>query len=354
MYLSDAKFFQFLAVLLLPAMLTACGGKKDAGAKAGHGGTPSLRAEGYVVAPQVYTSSYMASGTLLPNEQVEIHPEISGRVTAISFKEGTWVRKGQLLVQLYDADIKALVQKLRAQRELQVKILERQEKLLAIGGISRQDYETTETEISSIDADVAYQEAMLRKTRIVAPFDGVVGIRGISVGAVVSPETMVATLQQRHPLKMDFSIPDQYRGNLHPGGTVLFTVDGSIDTFSGKISAVDPGADAATRTVKVRALVPNPEGRLVPGAFAHVIIHFESDPNAILIPSQAVIPTTKDKKVAVVKNGKASINVIRTGERTETMIRVEQGLQPGDTIITTGIMQVKPGMQVQLTKVLFK
>jgi membrane fusion protein (multidrug efflux system) len=311
----------------------------------------NLRAEGYVVVPQTFSNTYTASGSLLPNEQIDIHPEVSGRVTNIFFKEGSMVKKGQMLVQIYDGEIKANIRKLQAQKQLQQKMQERQRQLLNIGGISRQEYESTQTQVRSFEADIASAQAQLRATKIIAPFNGTIGIRNISVGAIVSPTTLITTLQQVHPLKMDFTIPDQYRRSVKNGKEVFFSVTGLNDTLSGKIVAIDPGADPATRTVKVRAVIPNPSGRLVAGSFAQVIIPLQSDNNAILIPSQAVIPTTKDKKVAVVKEGKAKLVVVHLGERTNDKVEVLDGLQSGDTIVLTGLMQVKPGMKVKITKV---
>lgn len=330
-------------------VLSGCKDKEDA-VKAGNR-PKGLRAEGYIVQPQAFQNDISASGTLRPNEEVNVHPEVSGRITAISFKEGMQVRAGQTLVQLNDADIRAQIQKLRAQRALQEKLLERQQELLRIGGISRQEYETNETQIASINADIAFQEAQLRKTKIVAPFDGRVGIRDVSVGAIVSPTTVVASLQQLHPLKMDFTIPDQYRQSVSAGKTVFFTIDGQSTTHSGKISAIDPGADASTRSIRVRAIVPNTDGKLTAGSFAHVQIPNESASDAILVPSQAIIPGSRDKKVAVVKNGKATLVVVETAIRTADKVQVTSGLATGDTVITTGMMQVKPGMDVTIVKI---
>lgn len=345
------KFFTFTTALLLTGSLFACKSKKNDPATAKGNGPSILRAEGFVVKTQAFSNQYATSGSLLPNEQVEIHPEVAGRVTGIFFKEGSAVRKGQTLLQLNDGDILANIRKLKAQRQLQVKTLARQKELLDIGGISRQDYESTETQISSVDADIAFQQEQLRKTRIVAPFDGTIGLRGISVGAVVDPSTIVAALQQVHPLKMDFTVPEQYRDLIRPGLEVRFAVDGSQDTFSGKVVAVDPGADVNTRAIRARAIVPNPDHKLTPGAYANVIIPFQTDNNAILVPSQAIIPTTKDKKVAVVQGGKVNLVVVELGSRTEDKVEILSGLQPGDTILTTGMMQVKQGMNVQVTKV---
>lgn len=346
-------YHKFLTASLLTTIslsLAACGGKKEADAKGAAGKPQGLIAEAYVVNTQPFQTDITASGSLLPNEEISIMPEISGRIVSLNFKEGTRVRKGQVLVQLYDADLRAQVQKLRAQRQLQVNILKRQQELLNIGGISKQDFEVTQAQIQTIDADIAAVDAQIRRTKIIAPFDGVIGLRNVSNGAIVSMTTVIATLQQTNPLKMDFNVPSQYRDAVVTGKEVFFTITGSTDTMTGKISAIDAGANATTRTVKVRALIPNPDGKLLPGGFANVNIPLESTPNAILIPSQAIIPTTRDKKVAVLRQGKANMVTVVLGVRTADKVEIVQGLQQGDTIITTGLMQLKPGMPVKVGK----
>ncbi len=340
-------------VLLIFSFLTVFAACSSEGKKEQKGGGKANRvsAEVYVLKPEAFQQDYSASGTLLPNEEVEIHPEITGRITNILFKEGTYVRKGQTLVTLFDADILAQLQKLKAQKALQQKLQERQKELVDIGGISRQDFEATQTGIATIDADIAAQEAALRRTKIIAPFDGIVGIRSISVGAIVSPATTIAVLQQVHPLKVDFSIPEQYHSLLKSGMPVAFTVAGIQGNRTGTISSIDPGADMATRTIKVRAIVPNPNRELLAGAFAEVKIPFESSPEALLIPTQAVIPTTRDKKVVILRNGKAEMTTVKLGTRLEDKVEILEGLKSGDTVLTTGLMQVKPGMDVQVVKV---
>lgn len=346
-----AKHFYFLHALLSFGILAAsCHSKQDDAKKAKK--PNGLNVEAYVVTPQSFSSQYAASGSLLPNEQIDIHPEISGRVTSINFKEGSKVHKGQLLVQLYDQEITAQLQKLRAQKRLQQGIVKRQKELVDIGGISKQDYETSETQLKSVDADIAAAEAQLRATKIIAPFDGTIGIRNISIGAIVSPTTLITTLQQTHILKMDFSVPEQYVKSLFVNKEVFFSVTGSLDTLSGKVTALDPGADATTRTVRVRAAVDNSPGKLVAGSFADVIIPLQSQNNALLIPSQAVIPTTRDKKVAVSKNGKVEMVTVELGQRTADKIEILSGIQAGDTILTTGLMQAKPGIDVKVKKVI--
>ncbi len=311
----------------------------------------TLNAEGFVVEPQVFENQYATTGSLLPNEEIQILPETSGRITTLSFKEGSHVNKGDILVRLYNDDIRAQIQKSQAQRELQVKIKERQAKLLDIGGISKQDYETTVAQIASIDADLAYAQAQLSKTIIKAPFNGRIGIRNVSVGAVITPTTVIATLQQHRMLKLDFTLPDQYKDEVKPGKEIAFTVTGSLDTFKASILAAEPSADASTRTLKARAVVDNHDEKLIAGSFAHVTIPFSNNKSALLVPSQAIIPTTRDKQVAIASGGKVKMVTVTIGTRTNDMVEVLQGLHPGDTILTTGIMQVKPNMAVKVTKV---
>ncbi len=338
---------QFLSFIALSTLLFACGDKK-VNVPAKLGGPKTLTAEGIVVKPELFENEYTTSGTLVPNEEVSIMPEIQGRITSITFKEGAVVTQGQVLAQLYNEDIKAQIQKLRAQRELQVKIRTRQAELLNIGGISQQDYETTNTQIAAIDADIAYSQAQLRRTSIIAPFSGRTGIRNVSTGAIVTPATVLTTLQQTAMLKMDFSMPEQYRDEVKAGKIVMFTLNGKQDTFAAAIAAVEPTANSTTRTLRVRAMVDNKAGKLGPGAFTHIIIPFQHNANAVLIPSQAVIPTNREKVVAMVKNGRATMVPVKIGARTNDRVEILQGLATGDTVLITGIMQVKPDMEVKV------
>lgn len=341
---------RFIILFGLLAVAAGCGSDKKEMAKGGGGRPKDVKAEGYILTPSSFQQDYLASGTLLPNEEIEIHPEMTGRVTKIHFKEGSFIKKGQLLISLYDADILAQIQKLKKQKALQQKLQERQKELLSIGGISQQDFESTETTIATLEADIATQEAQLRRTKILAPFDGVVGIRNISEGAVVSPTTTIALLKQVHPLKIDFSLPEQYYAYAKPGLEVTFTVAGIEGRHSGKISTIEPGADVTTRTIRVRAIVPNTDRSLVAGTFAEVTIPLQSSSQALLIPTQSVIPTTRDKKVVLVAKGKASLVTVKLGMRSEDKVEVVSGLKSGDTILTTGLMQVKEGMDVTITK----
>lgn len=338
-----------LSLILVAYGMTGCGGNNNTKVK--KGGSSALQAEVIVVKSAPLQSTYQSSGTILPNESVQVFPEVAGRVTAIYFSEGTAVTKGSLLVQLYDEDIKAQIRKLLAQKQLQQTTKERQDELLTIHGISRQEYDETSTQLAAIEADIAYYETLSRRLQIRAPFNGRIGLRNISLGAVVSPTTLITDIQQVDPVKLDFPLPDQYKDIVPKGSEVQFTVTGIPDTLSAKIIAMDPAANASTRTVTYRAQAPNKNQQLVPGAYANVFIQLNRSETAITIPSQCVIPTNRDKRVAVVRQGKAEIIPVKTGMRLVATIEITSGLKVGDTVLTTGIMQVKPGMDIKVTKV---
>ncbi|ATL46948.1 efflux transporter periplasmic adaptor subunit [Chitinophaga caeni] len=307
--------------------------------------------DAHVVKTSVLDEAINASGTLQSNEEVELKPEISGRITHIYFKEGANVAKGALLVKIYDEDIKAQLQKLKLQQELAKTTLKRQESLLKINGISQQDVDVTANQVSAYGADIEYNQAQLQKTEIRAPFSGTIGLRNVSEGAIVSPTTIMTTLQQLNPLKIDFTVPEKYRNAVKVGDEISFSVAGDNNTYKGKIYAIDPKIDLATRSLKLRALLPNPGNKLLPGAFAKTTISLKDIPNAIMIPSQCVIPGTRDKKVIISENGLAKSVIVETGVRDENNIQILMGLEPGDTVITTGILQLRDGMNMKFKSI---
>lgn len=315
-------------------------------------GSEDLLVDAYVVKPIPLQNDLEVTGTLLSNETIVIQPEITGRVTQINFKEGSYVKKGDLLVELFDGDLKAQLEKSKIQQQLADTTLKRQKQLLAINGISEQNVDNTQNQVASAQADIDYYKAEISKTNIRAPFDGKVGLRQVSTGAIVTPSTMITNLYQNNPLKLQFSVPEKYRDRISLGDKVNFSVSEMHDrTFSGKIYAIDPGIDPATRTVTMRALVQNNNGMLAPGAFAVVHIDLHHIPDALMIPSQALIPTTQDAQVVVSKNGKAAFVTVQTGERTPDQVQIISGLQAGDTVLTTGIMQAMPGIPLRFMQI---
>ncbi|NIG52824.1 efflux RND transporter periplasmic adaptor subunit [Chitinophaga sp. Cy-1792] len=312
---------------------------------------PQVVIDAWIVKSSAIDQYIDASGTLQSNEEVEVKPEINGRITHLYFKEGTNVKKGDLLVKIYDEDLKAQLQKLKLQQQLAKTTLERQENLLKINGISRQDVDVTRNQVSAFAADMDYTQTQLQKTELRAPFSGRLGLRNVSEGAIVSNSVVITTLQQIDPLKIDFTVPEKYRNVIKNGDKLRFTVAGDVSEYQGNIYAIDPKIDLNTRTVKLRAMVPNNNGNLFPGSFAKVRINLKDLPAAIMIPSQAVIPGTRDKKVIVADSGKAKFVIVETGIRDESNVQITNGLKPGDTVITSGILQLKPGMPLKYNKI---
>lgn len=328
------------------------GGKGDAGkgGPGGKGGAPTS-INGFVVIRKNLREDVVSSGSLLAAEQVDIYPEISARITQLNIREGQPVNKGDLLVKLFDADLKAQLLKLQAQAENARRTEERNKQLLERGGISQQEYDIVTTNLRSSLADIELVKANLQRTEIRAPFSGIIGLRNVSAGAVVSPNTLIARLQQVSSLKLDFSIPEKYGATVRNGSSVSFLVDGSTKPGQGIVYAIEPGVEEQTRNLRIRARVNNASSSLRPGAFARVTLTIQNE-QSMVVPTQAVIPQTRTNQVVVVKGGKAQFKDVVTGLRTAGTIQILSGLSVGDTVATTGLLFLKPDVPVKIGKVI--
>lgn len=324
-------------------------GKGGPGGKGGSGGPSSVN--GFVVIAQRLQEDVVSSGSLLPNEQVDIYPELSARITQLNIQEGQPVAKGALLVKLFDADLRAQLEKLQAQADNARRTEERNKQLLARGGISQQEYDIVTTNLRSSLADIELVKANLQRTEIRAPFSGIIGLRNVSAGAVVSPSTLIVRLQQISSLKLDFSIPEKYGQFVRPGSQIAFLVDGSTQPSQGVVYAIEPGVEEQTRNLRIRARVNNASVRFRPGTFARVTLTVQNE-QSLVVPTQAVIPQTRNNQVIVVKNGKAVFKDVKTGLRTAGTIQILAGLQKGDTVATTGLLFLKPDAPVKIGKVI--
>lgn len=325
---------------------------KEGAAPAAAGGPPKeMSVTGYIVKAKTLDNNIQASGSLLAYEDVELHPEVSGKIVDLNLQEGKAVSKGTLLVKLYDADLQAQLKKLQVQRVTAEKTAQRLKQLLAINGIGQQEYDNAALQLDNIDADIMITQAAIAKTEVRAPFSGVIGLKNVSLGAVISPATTIATLQQIDQLKIDFTVPEKYTDAVNVGDVIRFTVDGQDETFNGKVYAIEPKIDEATRSVKIRAQVQNSKAKLYPGAFAKIDLGLKSIEGAYMVPTQSIIPEARNKKLIVVKDGKAEFRIVQTGVRSESYIQITEGLNEGDTIVTTAIMYVKPNMGIKVTKI---
>lgn len=344
-------FIVFISNILLLILAVSCGssdGKNPA--KAG-GNRPPTAINAFIARTQNITSTVNASGSLLANEEVEIRPELQLRVMNLYFEEGSNVAKGQLLVKLDDADITAQLKKVQAQQALTQKNVDRLAELLKINGVSKQEYDAAQTQQKSYDADIEVLKNQLRKTEIRAPFSGQIGLRNISEGAYVTPQTLIATLQQLSTLKIDFAIPEKYAQSIKNNSRLQFTIDGFTDTFNATVFAIEPKIDVTTRNIRVRARTQNTSGKLLPGMFANVSLGIASHQNAVMVPTQAIMPIARGKQVIVVKGGKATYVPVETGLRDADLVEIIKGVQAGDTVVTTGLMQLKPNGDVKVAKI---
>jgi membrane fusion protein, multidrug efflux system len=326
-------------------LLRAASGPKAVNVRSAADSSP-LEVSTFVVRAAPYAESVVSTGTLRAEEGVELQAEINGKIVAIAFAEGTHVRAGDLLVKLNDADLVAQLARARFRKELAVLREQRISRLLKEGVARREEYDTALNELNVQSAEMDLIQAQLAKTEIRAPFDGVVGLRYVSVGAFVNANARIATLQRLERLKIDFSVPEKYAGRIRAGNAIRFTVAGGREAFPAKVYAIDPRIDAATRTLVIRAICPNDGARLLPGAFANVEIILARDENALLVPSVAVVPGLQEANVFVLAGGKAVRRAVKTGIRTETSVQILSGLAAGDIVITSGLQQLRTGLPV--------
>jgi membrane fusion protein (multidrug efflux system) len=301
-----------------------------------------------VLRSSTVTERVQTTGTLQADESVEVTPEASGKVTAIQFEEGERVEKGALLLQINAAELRAERKQLEHQLELASDRAERQKQLLAEGGVSQEEYDATVNEVEVLKAELEHVEARLEKTRVRAPFSGVVGLRAVSEGAYVTPQTQITSLKRVDPIKIDFSVSEQYASRVQPGQPISFQVRGIDETLSGEVYATDVQVDADTRTLQLRARADNPDRNLRPGMFADVTVTLGTVDDAIVLPSFAVIPTLDGQRTFVVENGTAQPRNITLGVRTDSTVQVTDGLSLRDTVITSGIQQLRAGLSIQI------
>lgn len=313
-------------------------------------GPSMLPVEAMIVTASKLDNVVVITGSVQANESLELKTETAGKITKIYFDEGKAVKKGDLLVQVNDEEIKAQLTKQRFNKKLNQDIEFRQRKLLEKDAISQEEYDNALNKLNTTQADISVLEAQLDKTKIKAPFDGIIGLRYVSEGALVATSTPIANLYNISPAKIEFAIPGRYSMQVKAKQKIKFTVESDTSVFVGEVYAVEPQIDANTRTIKIRAIAENTKGLLLPGQFVRVELILGSTPNAILIPTEAVIPELNGHKVYILKNGKAMEVVVQTGIRNNLTLEIVSGLHPHDTLITTGILQLRPGLNIEITK----
>lgn len=327
------------------------GGQNPTAAGAKGAVVPSTGVMGFVVKSEKLDNKIFATGSVVASEMVDLKPEVAGKIVQLNISEGKAVSKGQLLIKLNDEDLQAQIKKLNAQLRLTEQSAQRLKKLLDIKGVSQDEYDVVDNQINNIRADLEFTYAQIAKTELKAPFSGVIGLRNVSLGSYINATSLVANIQVLNPIKVDFTVPEKYTSQVKVGETITFTTEGSAERYTGKVYAMDNQIDPITRSLKIRATAQNPSGRLKPGAFVKVDFSLKEIDNALMIPTEAIVPILKGQQVFISKDGKAKAVVVEVGVRTDSRIQILNGIQAGDTIITSGLMGMKPDTKVKFSSV---
>lgn len=311
----------------------------------------TLSVNGVIAAPQNLTEDIRMVGNLLPDEEVNLTFETSGKIVEINFKEGTMVRKGDLLAKVNDKPLQAQLSRYEAQLKLAQDRVYRQSTLLEKDAVSQEAFEQARTELATLNADIDIVKQNIALTELRAPFDGIIGLRNVSEGAYASPSVVVAKLTKISPLKIDMFVPERYADQVKAGTPLTFTVEGINEEFNAAVYAKESEVDSDTRMLSVRATYPNPNGRLQPGRFISAKIRMQDIPNAIAIPTEAIVPEMGVDKVFIYRGGKAKAVAVKTGLRTDALIHIVEGIVAGDTVITSGTLQLREDLPVKLNNV---
>jgi membrane fusion protein (multidrug efflux system) len=326
----------------------------------GRGNTPGfvrqgqqrLNAVGYLIVPTHMSELIKQTGLVRPDEEVDLSFETSGKIVRINFTEGAHVKKGDLLAKINDLPLQAQLEKLQVQLKMAEAKEFRQRSLLNKDAISQESYDQMLTDVQSIKADINLIQARIKETELRAPFDGILGLRYLSEGSYTTSATKIVRLLKMDPLKIEFSISEKYASEIKIGYPITFIVEDK--SYNASVYAIDPKIDIDTKVISLRALYPNKNEEIKPGGYTSVILELSKIDNAVSIPTEAVIAEMEGEKVYIYKRGKAQSVKIITGLRTESNIQITDGLKFGDTLLITGIMQLRQNLPIVLDTVIVK
>lgn len=342
------KIKQSLILAGLVLAISSCGENKTE--KPAAAGASALPVEAYQVTAQPFSNKLTTTANLMAKEQVELMAPISGQVLAIYFKEGARVNKGQALIRLDDRSWKAQLLGVKAQLEAAEKDFNRKFKLKEVEGSTQEELDNALAKVQMLNSEVQQLEVNINLANVSAPFSGQLGMRDFSEGAFLKQGDLITTLSADQELKVDFSIAQMHSKSIEINKPVLILIDN--DTLKATVYAINPVINTETRMLNVRALLAQKRNnKLKPGTFAEVLIATDMIKDAILIPTQAVVPSINEQTVYISKNGKAVRKVIEMGNRTADQVLVLDGISVGDTVITTGLLQIKEGMELNFQSV---
>ncbi|NCD68694.1 efflux RND transporter periplasmic adaptor subunit [Mucilaginibacter agri] len=323
-----------------------------AGAKGGKKKNGPVPVKVMIVKDTAVTNNIDLTGTIDPNEKVNLVSQTAGNITGIYFQEGSRVSKGQVLVKVYNADLVASLKQNQYQITLAQQNEYRNKVLLSKEAVSQQEYDTSLSNYNSLKAQGDVIKAQIARTEIRAPFSGVIGLRNVSPGGYLSPSTSIATLVSTDPMKVTFSVPERYQPLIKPGSKVSFNIASSRENFTAVVYAIEPAIDQTSRTVTVRARAANPKNLITAGGFAKINLTLDQIPKTIMVPTECVIPDLKNSKVYIAHNGTAVVRPVKTDLRTDTKIEITDGLKAGDSLIISGLIQMRPKVPLKIVKVI--
>jgi membrane fusion protein (multidrug efflux system) len=338
-----------IAVFILPKLLkeTEVEGKSET---SGRSGKP-MEVRGLILKPQQFQEKINTTGSLQAFEEVELRIETSGRITGIYFSEGDYVNEGKLLLKVNDAELQAQLKKAELRKQILADKEYRQRMLLSKNATSQEVYDAALNELNGVDADIELLKAQINKTEIRAPFNGIVGLRYVSVGAFINSSTKIALFQRLDQIKIDFSIPERYFGSVKSGSSITFSLQGSEKKYQARIYAVQPKVDVETRTLQLRGVISNPRREIPTGAFVKIELELNKSSNALLVPSIAVVPDITGHKIFLYKSGKVFPVTIDIGARNESNVQILAGAKIGDTVIVSGIVNMRPNAPVTISTI---
>lgn len=336
------------ALLIVPKLLSDKGKNQNTSNQNPQGPIP---VDAYVIKPVELENEVSTSGTILANETVEIKSELTRKITGIYFKEGSFVPKGKVLFRLDDSDLLAQLNKLELDEDLYIKQESREKQLLDKGLLTPDEYEIRLTTLDKLRADIDIINIQIEKTYIRAPFSGVTGFRNVSLGSLVNNTNVLTSLQDIGRVKIDFSIPEKYLRMFSPGQSITFDVEGYEDEFSGTVVSYDPNIDESTRSIILRAAANNRGNKLLPGSFVKVKLSLDKTNDAVMVPTESIVPKLKGQSVYVYNGGTVKSRDVEMGLRTEKEVQIIAGINSGDTIITTNILRLKPESKVKIVNI---
>lgn len=334
---------RFLATMLLGSLLLACGGKKKEQVAAEK---PAIQVDVIVATTEDIDNMLEVNGTVLANEMADLHPEVSGRLTYLNLPDGANVKQGTILARVNDADLQAQLEQQKTQLDLANKTLKRLSDLLKINGVNQADYDAALSQVNTIQANMKVINAQIDKTIVKAPFSGELGIRMVSPGAYVTPATIIGSIHQVDKVKIDFTVPETFSSLLFKGNMVKVQNDGLPEMLDATIAAIEPQINTVSRNIKVRAMLT--KGIIQPGSF--VKVYLEQKRKGIMVPTNAVIPDALSNQVVVVRNNRATFVNVETGLRNPGLVEITSGVSPGDSIIVSGMLFVRPKAMVKVKK----